>query len=140
MKITDYLTALPLGEVVTNKSVLAVLKRKGLIYDYSDWGYLESRWVYREPWEDGYMRRDLEELFPMGNATDPIFDDVVSDDDYYDKYKVGGNIEYKGFVFTTQYLDGCFKPYLKKISGPVSNPGKSVQRRMTLGIMGGGVL
>ena len=34
MKLLDYINQLQIGEVVTNKRLLAVLKRKGLIFDY----------------------------------------------------------------------------------------------------------
>lgn len=39
MKVSEYLEKLPIGEIVTNKRLLAALKRKGLI-DYSVYGYL----------------------------------------------------------------------------------------------------
>ena len=42
MKLLDYIKQLPIGEVVTNKRLLSVLKRKGLIFDYSRFGYLED--------------------------------------------------------------------------------------------------
>ena len=46
MKLLDYIEKLQIGEVVTNKRLLAVLKRKGLIFDYSFFGYLESCFIY----------------------------------------------------------------------------------------------
>lgn len=137
MKITTYLERLPIGEVITNKRVLSVLKRRGLIYDYSQWGYLESRWIYRAPREEGF--RSMAYLFPQGNANDPILDDVVTDEYYWDT-NIGDNIEYKGFKFSTKYLDGCFNAYLIKTDGPTTCAVKKVERRMSLGIMGGGVL
>ena len=46
MKLLDYIKQLPIGEVVMNKRFLAVLKRKGLIFDYSRFGYLEPCFIY----------------------------------------------------------------------------------------------
>ena len=79
MKVSEYLKKLTIGEIVTNKRLLAALKRKGLIFDYSAHGYLCEC-----------------------SEVDAIYG--------YD----GGVIEYNGSYFTTQYIDGCFCPYLVK--------------------------
>ena len=46
MKVSEYLEKLSIGEIVTNKRLLAALKRKGLIFDYSAHGYLCSCSIY----------------------------------------------------------------------------------------------
>ena len=139
MKIIEYLERLPIGEIITNKRVLSVLYRLGLIAGYSDWGYLEGKWIEGEMWEDGYRSRHLEELFPLGNAQDDSLQ-YQSSDFIFGVNKVGQNIEYKGFTLGSKYLDGCFKPYLYKVKGPVTGEIKGVNRTMSLGIFGGGVI
>ena len=55
------------GSVITNKQILSALKRKGLIFDYSRWGYLEScRINYMI--ENKCVYDTYVELFPNGNA------------------------------------------------------------------------
>lgn len=128
MKITEILEQLPIGEVVPKK-VLAVLKRVGLIYDYSWYGYLESaKLVYS--YEDGERGSNYQELFPLKNAPKDGFVGNLSYDDYMNKYP-GGRIKYKEWEFDTKYLSGCFKPYLVKASGPTKD-NKTVNRSMSL--------
>lgn len=117
MKVLDYLKQLPMGEPV-NKRVLAILKRKGLIYDYSQWGYLES---VRITWQDKGMdiSFDHRELFPNANAPKVTLrnehDFYGSTDEMYEFYgHPWSEIEYKGFKFQTKYFSGCFYPYLVK--------------------------
>ena len=130
MKVSEYLEKLPIGEIVTNKRLLAALKRKGLIFDYSAHGYLCSCPIYYNEEYNGRVEKysRMIHLFPSGNAPReyrvcPDGEKFLSchvstnyecsevDDIYgYD----GGVIEYNGSYFTTQYLDGCFCPYLVK--------------------------
>ena len=57
----EILAKMPIGEIVP-KRILAAMKRKGLIFDYSFWGYLESaRISYKDP-DDSWHR--YVELFP----------------------------------------------------------------------------
>lgn len=129
MKILDYIKQLPIGEVVTNKRFLAVLKRKGLIFDYSFWGYLEScHLYYNEECKSGTERLSrMLHLFTKGNAPrnykqckygTKYLDHNVSlncDSDELSKtYGLDGVIEYKGNYFTMQRFSGCFSPYLVK--------------------------
>ena len=129
MKLLDYINQLPIGEVVTNKRLLAVLKRKGLIFDYSCFGYLESCFIYYNEQYGGKTERwnRMLHLFTKGNAPrnykqyndgTKYLDDRVSldcdGDELRKTYGMDGVIEYKGNYFTMQYLDGCFSPYLVK--------------------------
>ena len=129
MKLLDYINQLPIGEVVTNKRLLAVLKRKGLIFDYSMWGYLESCFIYYNEQYGGKTERwnRMLHLFTKGNAPrnykqcndgTKYLDDRVSlncdGDELRKTYGMDGVIEYKGNYFTMQYLSGCFSPYLVK--------------------------
>ena len=129
MKLLDYIEKLQIGEVVTNKRLLAVLKRKGLIFDYSFFGYLESCFIYyNEQYGDKTERLDkMLHLFTKGNAPrnykqfndgTKYLDDSLSlncdSDELHKTYGSDGIIEYKGNYFTMQYLSGCFSPYLVK--------------------------
>ena len=129
MKLLDYIKQLPIGEVVMNKRFLAVLKRKGLIFDYSWWGYLEPcHLYYNEQCKSGIERlSSMLHLFTKGNAPrnyrqcadgTKYLDDSLSlncdSDELYKTYGSDGIIEYKGNYFTMQYISGCFSPYLVK--------------------------
>ena len=129
MKLLDYIEKLQIGEVVTNKRLLAVLKRKGLIFDYSFFGYLESCFIYyNEQYGDKTERwHKMLHIFTKGNAPrnykqckdgTKVLNSTISlncdDDELYKTYGIDGVIEYKGNYFTMQYLSGCFSPYLVK--------------------------
>ena len=129
MKLLDYIKQLQMGEVVKNKRFLAVLKRKGLIFDYSWWCYLEPCYLYYNE-ECKSVTKQLSRmlhLFTRGNAPrnyiqcadgTKYLDHNVSlncdSDELHKTYVLDGVIEYKGNYFTMQYLDGCFSPYLVK--------------------------
>ena len=129
MKLLDYIEKLQIGEVVTNKRLLAVLKRKGLIFDYSFFGYLESCFIYyNEQYGDKTERwHKMLHLFTKGNAPrnyklckdgTKVLNSTISlncdSNELYKTYGLDGVIEYKGNYFTMQYLIGCFSPYLVK--------------------------
>ena len=129
MKLSDYIKQLPIGEVVTNKRLLAVLKRKGLIFDYSRLGYLEScRIYYNEQYGNKTERWSrVLHIFTKGNAprnyklckdgTKVLYSHIQLDcdgDELRETYGRDGVIEYKGNYFTMQHLYGCFSPYLVK--------------------------
>ena len=129
MKLLDYIEKLQIGEVVTNKRFLAVLKRKGLIFDYSFFGYLESCFIYyNEQYGDKTERwYNMLHLFTKGNAPrnyklckdgTKVLNSTISlncdRNEFYKTYGLDGVIEYKGNYFTMQYISGCFSPYLVK--------------------------
>ena len=129
MKLLDYIKQLQIGEVVTNKRLLAALKRKGLIFDYSFFGYLESCFIYyNEQYGDKTERwHKMLHLFTKGNAPrnyklckdgTKVLNSTISlncdSNELYKTYGSDGIIEYKGNYFTMQYLSGCFSPYLVK--------------------------
>lgn len=129
MKLLDYIKQLPIGEVLMNKRFLAVLKRKGLIFDYSRFGYLEPCFIYyNEQYGDKTERRErMLHIFTKGNAPrnhkqcndgTKVLNCTISlncdSDELRETYGMDGVIEYKGNYFTMQYLDGCFSPYLVK--------------------------
>ena len=129
MKLLDYIKQLPMGEAVMNKRFLEVLKRKGLIFDYSRLGYLEPCYFYyNEECKSGTKRLSrMLHLFTKGNAPrnyrkcadgTKFLDHNVSlncdSDEFHKNYGLDGVIEYKGNYFTMQYLSGCFSPYLVK--------------------------
>lgn len=103
----EILDNLPIGEVVP-KRVLATMRCRGLIWDYSYWGYLESRCIPCEEFVFEFI-----EVFPKGNAQDePEFKGTF--DEIREKFGNNSKIEYQGFTFEPKYFDGCFKPYLVK--------------------------
>ena len=129
MKLLDYIEKLQIGEVVTNKRLLAALKRKGLIFDYSWLCYLEPcHLYYNEECKSGTERLSrMLHLFTKGNAPrnykqckdgTKYLNDILSlncdSDELYKTYGSDGIIEYKGNYFTMHYFDGCFSPYLVK--------------------------
>lgn len=129
MKLLDYIKQLPIGEAVTNKRLLSVLKRKGLIFDYSRFGYLEDCCIYYNgQYGDKTERWDRRlHIFAKGNAPrnyiqcgdgTKVLDSYISlncnSDELNKTYGWDDVIEYKGNYFTVQYLDGCFSPYLVK--------------------------
>ena len=121
----EILAAMPCGEIVSSKRILAALKRKGLIYDYSPWGYLESARISYKDKDDSWHY--YVELFPNGNAKEA--EDFVGTSDELRAKFMGSEIEYLGCTFSTKYLSGCFAPYLMKTS-PVTE--KVVNRSMSL--------
>ena len=135
----EYFDRLPVGEVV-NKRGLAYLKRLGLIWDYSKWGYLEG--LRMRGTDDDWYNIDRD-LFPNGNAKEAeqlegaMYEkwrqgqgrsDELTHDELREKFP-NGRIEALGNEFDTKYFDGCFMPYLVK-TGPES--GKQVNHRMCL--------
>ena len=119
----EILQNLPCGEIVP-KQILAAMKRKGLIWDYSFWGYLESaRISYKNPDDSWHI---YQELFPFGNAKEAN-EFVGTSDELREKFGGNSKIEYLGFTFDYKYLSGCFKPYLVK-TGPKTE--KTVNRTM----------
>ena len=144
MKLLDYIEKLQIGEVVTNKRLLAVLKRKGLIFDYSFFGYLESCFIYyNEQYGDKTERwHKMLHIFTKGNAPrnykqckggTKVLNSTISlncdSNELYKTYGLDGVIEYKGNYFTMQYLSGCFSPYLVKCD---KNGNYSRKRSMSL--------
>jgi len=114
MKIADIINGLKVGQVITNKRLLSVLKRKGLIYDYSQWGYLESCWVVKPAESDGYRYRHLGYLF-NGNAPKDTNCVYCETENEFDNL-TPNEIEYMGCRFRTKYLSGCFNAYLELVS------------------------
>lgn len=117
MRASEFLSNLRKGEVITDKRILAILKRAGIIYDYSQWGYLESQNVY---YYDEYYKT-LEHIFTykggeikegdLGSISKPFKDlQAVIDAGY--AYDI--DADYKGVKLGSMYLDGCFDAYLYK--------------------------
>ena len=118
----EILSAMPVGEIVP-KRILAALKRKGLIYDYSPWGYMENCRIWYDDEYKGKKIRDYKMvyLFPNGNAPKEYdFEPGIPYEEIGKKFGGSwGKIEYLGNTFELKYLDGCFSPYLIK-SGPTT--------------------
>lgn len=128
----EILAKMPVGEVVP-KRVLAAMKRKGLIYDYSSFGYLENcRIWYKEEW-NGREIHDYVMIYLFPNVNAPKEYDLtpnLSRSEIYKQFGTSwGEINYLGFTFEVKYLSGCFSPYLIK-TGPKTE--KQVNRSMSL--------
>ena len=126
MKIKDYLKNLKPGEAVGKRGV-AYVKGLGYIWDYSQWGYLESLTIYGkkregERWRDEFHLEvspkrmcKLAEKFKGAMYERWRQDDGSCDmtfDEMLDLFGPQGRIEWEGIVFRPQYFDGCFNPYL----------------------------
>jgi len=110
----DFLAVTKVGSIIINKRVLSTLKKRGLIFDYSEWGYLESCKVRYKDEYDGKVTIEHEyiDLFPKGNAREcqgRIFESREEMREF-----IGYNdITYMDCEFSTKYLDGCFSAYLQ---------------------------
>jgi len=128
----EILAKMPVGEVVP-KRVLAAMKRKGLIFDYSSFGYLENcRIWYKEEWKG----REISDyvmlhIFPNGKSVKEYdTESNLSRSEIHEEFGSDwGEINYLGFTFEVKYLSGCFSPYLIK-KGPKTE--KVVNRSMCL--------
>lgn len=138
MKVQDYLDALPTGEAVCSRKVLYAMKRKGLIADYSPWGYLESQkvWYVRWTMDDGHKVTDYfyVELCKALNYGDKgtCYNPFSSIDEMHKTMPHVSGFYYKGHYFTTKYFDGCFCPYLIKTNPPESRKRDEVNRNISL--------
>ena len=94
MKTEEIIKKIKIGSLVKSKQVLYTLQRNHLIYDYSKWGYVE--------------------LFEDANAPE-VYETTITDERGYYRMIRNNKIKYKDFEFETQYVSGCFKPYLKRI-------------------------
>ena len=131
MTIKEYFDNLPVGEVV-NKRGLAYLKRLGMIYDYSPWGYLESVRIIGkkregEPWADE-LWLEVSQTRKCKGVWQREHREMTSED-LLKFYGYQGTIELNGITFCPQYFDVCFKPYLVK-TGPAN--GREVNHRMSV--------
>lgn len=131
MTIKEYFDNLPVDEVV-NKRGLAYLKRLGMIYDYSPWGYLESLHIFGKKQEGSPWRDDLFlKISPKQKCkgAENLDYGEMSFEDMLDYFGCQGKIEFNGNEFSPRYFDGCFKPYLVK-TGPKN--GLEVDHRMSV--------
>lgn len=109
----EILAKMPCGEIVRSKQILSALKRKGLIFDYSRWGYLESARISYKDTDDSWHY--YVETFPKGNSKDAE-SFIGTSKELRERFGNNGEIEYLGFTFDIKYLSGCFQPYLVKTS------------------------
>jgi len=128
----EFLAVAKVGSIINNKRILAALKKRGLIFGYSEWGYLESCKVrYKDEW-DGKptTEREYIEVFPKGNARECESSLFESREKMWG-FIGNGKITYMGCELSTKYLDGCFQPYLQLVAKNGSRE-KEVNPRMSL--------
>lgn len=123
MKILDLIKQQPKNRPITDKRILYHLKRLGYIWDYSQWGYLESVRIKTknssdEIWGTVFEDRKANELVEAAS--------IIIDGKKYRQQQCKIDMCYKdalmrytdwtftfeGFRFGTKYCDGCFNPYL----------------------------
>lgn len=142
MKTIDYLMSLPVGEVV-GKRGLAYFKRKGFIWDYSRFGYLEGLRITGKKPDDSHYRDRIE--LEISKTSRCKLAEAL-DGAMYEKWRQttarceksaeelnamlspANEFHYAGMTFGIKYLDGCLKPYLVKRSDHLQ-PAR-VNRRM----------
>lgn len=111
------------GSIVTDKRILSKLKRKGFIWNYSQWGYLEDLRIRTND--------NLEFTLCLSNngkcKVAEKFENAM-----WEKWRQGqANTEmtffecnelfgankftWEGMVFSTKYIGGCFNPFLIRI-------------------------
>lgn len=111
------------GSIVTDKRFLYKLKRKGFIWNYSQWGYLEDLRIRTKDDRDFYLylssngkckvaekfKNAMWEKWRQGQANTEMT--------YSECYDLFGANEFtfEGMVFSTKYVGGCFKPYLIRV-------------------------
>ena len=135
--IKEILTTIKVGEPITNKRILNYFKKRGFIWDYSQYGYLE-----------GISLKDINgysvdyDIFANGTAKEiekfnsamwydkdnnnkgyrqstTIYTNINSMGTIYNTYGRNDYFIFDKYEFRTKYVSGCFKPYLiiNKING-----------------------
>lgn len=111
------------GSIVTDKRILYKLKRKGFIWDYSQWGYLENLRITTTEKREFYLYLSSEgkckEAEKFKNAMYEKWrqGDAKTELTYSECYDLFGINEFtfEGMVFRAKYVDGCFNPYLMRV-------------------------
>lgn len=125
--IKELVSNYQVNEPITDKRILYYFKKLGFIWDYSQWGYLESVIVY--PNND--VLNTHYEIFSQSNAKElekyPMAvwcengkvyrqqsarTDIPTNDDIREIFGYGSSFEWGNYVFRRKYVSGCFKPYL----------------------------
>lgn len=122
-----------IGQPITNKKILYFLKRKNLLWDYSQWGYLEGLRIICKDSKNQSIDFDLE-LSPTAKANvAETFENALyiennkkyrqctahTDKSYNELNELFGNpyktIKIFDMEFDKKYFGGCFNPYLVRI-------------------------
>lgn len=118
--IKELLSTYKIGQSIEDKRILAYFKRLGFIWDYSQWGYLESIVVETI---DNEIKCCT--LFPKCNTKDlekldgamwekwrqSSCKSDMSYDDFINTY-TGNYFKWDKYTFTKVYVSGCFASYL----------------------------
>lgn len=126
--IKELVSNYQVNEPITDKRILSYFKKLGFIWDYSQWGYLESVIVY--PSNDNeydiqyyiFNQSNAKELekYPMAvwcengkvYRQQSARTDIPTNDDIREIFGYGSNFEWDNYVFSTKYVSGCFNPCL----------------------------
>ena len=103
----EIISNLEIGKAITNKQLLNTFEKKGLIYGYSEWCYLESCRISGSGTDFWY------ETFSNSNSP-KCYDtkENLNSEELLNKYGNNLEFEYMGHTFSTKYISGCFQPYL----------------------------
>ena len=123
-----------IGEPITNKKILYFLKRKNLLWDYSQWGYLEGIRIVCKDNKNQPVEFDLD-LSPNAKANvAETFENALyiennkkyrqctahTDKSYNELKELFGHphdtIKIFDMEFDKKYFSGCFNPYLVRIN------------------------
>lgn len=106
---TDFVIKMKKGEFLSEKRVLAAMKRRGLIADYSEFGELTRVPIQ---YNGGTL---YYEIFPFGNADEIKTHTCCTKEEVIEKFGKNRMITYEGVKFTTSPKGGCVNPLLVKL-------------------------
>lgn len=123
MKVIELIRNTPLNSVISDKRILYFFKRKGFIWDYSEWGYLEDLRIYTSDKIDftleisqGNCKKGeilegalFEKTRQTTARTSKTFGELV---DFFECYSNSSLFTCEGMEFRTKYISGCFNPFL----------------------------
>jgi hypothetical protein len=116
-------TIIKVGSIITNKRILYKFKRKGFIWEYSQWGYIEDLRIKTKSGVEFTLELSSNGKCKEGEKLEGAMyekwrqrqaETNMSFDECHNLF--GDNeFNFEGMVFTTKYIDGCFHPYLVRI-------------------------
>lgn len=123
--IREILSKYDINQPITDKRILSYFKRIGYIWDYSEFGYLESVRIYpSDDWDKTkylFENKNAKELeqYPQSIYVEnnKIYRQSQSRTDLTNKeickkFGLCDRFNFENYQFSIKYIDGCFKPYL----------------------------
>ena len=121
MNIIDELKSMTRGDYCSRRA-LEFFKKKGFIWEYSEFGYLEGCRIRCNQNRELYLEISSKGNCALAEQFDSMFDGyrqlrgktTKSLNELLELFGCGHRFEYEGMQFEIEYRDGCFKPYLVK--------------------------